>query len=47
MFYQFELILAGMILLTAMALGGFSLWRKRRNSQLEQKEQTENDEQNL
>jgi LPXTG-motif cell wall-anchored protein len=47
MFYQFELVLAGIILLTAMALGGFSLWRKRRNAQLEQMEQTENDEQNL
>jgi len=46
MFYQFELVLAGIILLTAMALGGFSLWRKRRNA-LQQKEQTENDEQNL
>jgi len=47
MFYQFELVLAGIILLTAMAFGGFSLWRKRRNAQLEQMEQTENDEQNL
>jgi len=46
MFYQFELVLAGMILLTAMALGGFSLWRKRRSAQLEI-EQTENEEQNL
>jgi len=46
MFYQFELVLAGIILLTAMALGGFSLWRKRRNAQLEM-EQTENDEQDL
>ncbi len=31
MYFHFELILAGIILLTAMALGGITLWRKRRN----------------
>ena len=47
MFYQFELQLAGIILLTAMAVGGISLWWKRRKSQIEQMEQNENEEQNL
>jgi len=47
MFYQFELQLAGIILLTAMALGGISLWWKRRKDQIKQMEQNENDEQNL
>ncbi len=47
MFYQFELQLAGIILLTAMAVGGFSLWWKRRKAQIEQMEQNENEEQNL
>jgi len=30
MFYSFELQMAGVILLTAMAVGGISLWIKRR-----------------
>ena len=30
MLYYFELQMAGVILLTAMAIGGFSLWLKRR-----------------
>ncbi len=30
MFYHFELQIAGVILLTAMAAGGISLWLKRR-----------------
>lgn len=30
MLYYFELQLAGVILLTAMAIGGISLWIKRR-----------------
>jgi len=47
MFYQFELQLAGIILLTAMVIGGVSLWWKRRKSQIEQMEQNENEEQNL
>ncbi|HSB50463.1 MAG TPA: hypothetical protein VLC72_03945 [Nitrosopumilaceae archaeon] len=43
MFYQFELQLAGIILLTAMAAGGISLWLKHRRDQLRQiaKEDTE------
>jgi len=45
-FYSFELILAGIILLTAMAVGGISLRLKRRNEQIEQSKQAENGEQN-
>jgi len=33
MFYSFELQMAGVILLTAMAVGGISLWIKRRREQ--------------
>ncbi len=44
MFYQFELQLAGIILLTAMAVGGISLWWKRRKAQIKQMEQNENEE---
>jgi len=33
MFYSFELQMAGVILLTAMAAGGVSLWIKRRREQ--------------
>ncbi len=46
MFYSFELILAGIILLTAMTVGGITLWLKRRNEKIEQLKQTENEEQN-
>ncbi|MCH8832896.1 MAG: hypothetical protein IIA81_01235 [Thaumarchaeota archaeon] len=46
MFYSFELILAGIILLTAMTVGGISLWLKRRNEKIEQLKQAENEEQN-
>ncbi|NND87438.1 MAG: hypothetical protein HKM23_09015 [Nitrosopumilus sp.] len=35
MFYHFELQMAGVILLTAMAIGGISLWIKRRKDQKE------------
>ena len=35
MFYSFELQMAGVILLTAMAAGGISLWIKRRKAQQE------------
>jgi len=35
MFYSFELQMAGVILLTAMAAGGISLWLKRRRAQKE------------
>ncbi len=34
-FYQFELILAGIILLSAMAFGGIRIWLKRREQQSE------------
>lgn len=35
MFYYLELQMAGVILLTAMAAGGISLWLKRRKAQRE------------
>ncbi|MFB5615198.1 MAG: hypothetical protein ACE5RI_08915 [Candidatus Nitrosomaritimum yanchengensis] len=35
MLYSFELQMAGIILLTAMAVGGVSLWLKRRRAQKE------------
>ena len=48
MFYEFELQLAGIILLTAMAVGGISLWLKRRRDKRNQlKEETNTEEQNL
>lgn len=47
MFYSFELQLAGIILLTAMAAGGISLWLKRRRDQLKQIEETESEESTL
>ncbi|NIM25840.1 MAG: hypothetical protein GTN97_01745 [Nitrosopumilaceae archaeon] len=43
MFYSLELQMAGVILLTAMAAGGISLWFKRRRDQKEI-EETQNDE---
>ena len=41
--YYFELQMAGVILLTAMAIGGFSLWLKRRKERQEF-DQAQNDE---
>jgi hypothetical protein len=43
MFYSFELQMAGMILLTAMAAGGISLWLKRRKLEKESTESVEQD----
>jgi hypothetical protein len=43
MLYSFELQMAGVILLTAMLAGGFSLWLKRRREQKELDE-AKNDE---
>jgi len=43
MLYSFELQMAGIILLTAMAAGGVSLWLKRRREQKEI-EEAKNDE---
>ena len=43
MLYSFELQMAGVILLTAMAVGGVSLWLKRRREQKEL-DSTQNDE---
>jgi len=47
-FYAFELQLAGIILFTAMAAGGISLWLKRRRDKLNQlEEEAKKEEQNL
>jgi hypothetical protein len=43
MFYHFELQMAGVILLTAMTVGGISLWIKRRKMKKESEELTESD----
>jgi len=42
--YYFELQMAGVILLTAMAVGGISLWLKRRKARKELEGASENDE---
>ncbi len=44
MFYYFELQMAGVILLTAMTVGGISLWFKRRKARKELENAGENDE---
>ena len=44
-FYHFELILAGIILLTGMAAAGISLWIKRRRES-QQETLQENEEKN-
>ena len=44
MFYNFELQMAGVILLTAMAAGGISLWLKRKKLQKESEESAKNDD---
>jgi hypothetical protein len=46
-FYSFELQLAGVILLTAMAAGGVSLWLKRRKAQKELDEAQNDEPQNF
>ena len=43
MFYSVELQMAGVILLTAMAVGGISLWLKRRKLEKESDESLEQD----
>lgn len=43
MFYSVELQMAGVILLTAMAVGGISLWLKRRKLEKENSESVEED----
>ena len=45
MLYHFELQMAGVILLTAMAAGGISLWLKRRKmrKEIENANETDND----
>ena len=48
MFYHFELQMAGVILLTAMAIGGISLWLKRRKDRQELEKAADGDDsQNL
>jgi len=43
MFYSLELQMAGVILLTAMAAGGISLWIKRRKLEKESDKSLEHD----
>lgn len=43
MFYNFELQMAGVILLTAMTVGGVSLWIKRRKMKKELEELAESE----
>ena len=43
MFYSVELQMAGVILLTAMAVGGVSLWLKRRKLEKETSESVKED----
>ncbi len=48
MLYSFELQMMGVILLTAMIVGGISMWFKRRKARKELEKSSENDEaQNL
>jgi len=48
MLYSFELQMMGIILLTAMTVGGISMWLKRRKLRKELEKSSENDEaQNL
>ncbi len=48
MLYSFELQMMGVILLTAMIVGGISMWFKRRKVRKELEKSSENDEaQNL
>jgi len=48
MLYSFELQIMGVILLTAMTVGGISLWFKRRKVRKELEQSEDNDEtQNL
>ena len=44
MIYSFELQIMGVILLTVMAIGGISLWFKRRKARIELENASENDE---
>ena len=46
MLYNFELQMAGAILLTAMVAGGISLWLKKRRARNELEEKTDEYEQN-
>jgi len=43
-FYEFELVLAGVILLSAMTVAGIRVWMKRKNEPLEKTEYSENEQ---
>ena len=47
MLYFFELQMAGVILLTAMVLGGISLWLKRRKASKEAESSDESEPANI
>ena len=47
MLYHFELQMAGVILLSAMTIGGISLWLKRRKDELKEKDEFNEDNQSL
>ena len=47
MLYSVELQMAGVILLTAMTVGGISLWIKRRKIQNESNEEQNSENQNF
>ena len=44
MFYNFELMMAGVILLSAMLAGGITLWIRRRRTNTEEAELSEDKE---
>jgi len=46
MFYSFELQMAGVILLTAMAAGGVSIWLRKRKEKLKQESELNKENQN-
>ena len=47
MLYHFELQMAGIILLTAMTVGGISLWLKRRKDRLKEEDKLNEENQSL
>ncbi len=47
MLYYFELQMVGVILLTAMAAGGISLWLKRRKERIQLESAKHDDTQNI
>lgn len=47
MLYHFELQMAGVILLTAMTVGGISLWLKRRKDRLNEEDKLNEENQSF